>query len=152
MIGVESDGKGIRMIPVEQSPVESANESKVLRERGEKTVIRRMSVVTALFTFEREPLTTEEMVNILMRQQSAEEQEQEREEKQRRREQGKENPRAPLNTHYAATMAGKEMAINELAAQVHLRDPTGKKPIVILFDGEKSLEKFFFFLQQKLIT
>ena len=67
VIGVEADGKGIRMIPVEQPPVEAANESKVRRERGEKPGIRRMAVATALFTFEPEPRTTEEMVNILMR-------------------------------------------------------------------------------------
>ena len=55
VIGVEADGKGIRMIPVEQPPVEAANESKVRRERGEKPGIRRMAVATALFTFEPEP-------------------------------------------------------------------------------------------------
>ena len=140
VIGVEADGKGIRMAPTDQPSEGGEEEPKVRRGKGEKPGLRRMSVVTALFTFEPKPRTAEEMVDILMRQQSAEDQERERAEKRHRKKKGEKEPRTALNAHLDATMAGKEIAIKELAAQIHLRDPTGEKPIVVLVDGEKALE------------
>jgi hypothetical protein len=64
-----------------------------------------------------------------------------REAARRHREWGEDEPRMPRNVHLEATMAGKEAAFAQLAERVRGRDPTGRKPIAILLDGEKALEK-----------
>jgi len=136
-IGVEADGKGIRMIPSDQ-PKKTEEETKPRRGKGEKPGLRRMAVATADFTFEPEARTAEEMVAILMKEETTKTQE--NDSKRRGCKSDRKNPRMPVNTRIAGTLTGKETAIKELAGRVHQRDPTGEKTIIVLVDGEKSLE------------
>lgn len=67
IIGVEADGKGVRMIPSEKP--DAAKEKPARRAKGEKSGgLRKMAVATADFTFEPEPRTPEEFVEILMKE------------------------------------------------------------------------------------
>ncbi len=139
VLGVQADGKGVRMVRADQ-PEQKEDQSSARRKKGEKPGLRRMAVVTADYSFDPEPRTPEEMVALLMRLQTKGERAEEREASRQRREQGEEDPRHPFNVHIEATMAGKEAAFTQLAARVRERDPTGLKPIAVLLDGERALE------------
>ncbi len=134
VIGVEADGKGIRMIPSEKP--EAAKQKPARRSKGEKSGgLRKISVATADFTFNPEPRTPEEFVEILMKERKIH-----ADSKDCRLKQDGPKPREALNCQVAATMNGKKEAFEHLAERVHRRDPTGEKKIVILLDGEKALE------------
>jgi len=140
VIAVQADGKGVRMVRADQ-PEQKQDQSSPRRNKGEKPGLRRMAVATADYSFDPEPRTPEHMVTLLMKQQTKEELAQLRQERRQRRQWGQEDPRIPLNAHIEATMAGKEAAFTQLAVRVRQRDPTGLKPIAVLLDGEKALEK-----------
>lgn len=139
VIGAQADGKGVRMVRADQ-PEQGRDQDNARRKKGEKPGLRRMAVATADYSFDPEPRAPEEVAALLMKQQTKDERARTREELRQRRERGEADPRAPLNTHIEATMAGKEAAFAQLAARVRVRDPTALKPIAILLDGEKALE------------
>jgi hypothetical protein len=131
-IGIEADGKGVRMISSEKPQVAEVKDKPVRRGKGEKSGgLRRMATATADFTFNPQSRTPEEMVGLLMRDTQHQPKTTDREEK----------PRMALNTTVAASMAGKQSAIDALLERVRKRDPGGKKKIVVLMDGDPALEQ-----------
>lgn len=67
IIGVQADGKGVRMIASEKP--QGSKEPKARRGKGEKSGgLRRMAVATADFTFNPGPRSPEEMVAVLMKE------------------------------------------------------------------------------------
>jgi len=102
-IGIEADGKGVRMIASEKPEATDAKEKPVRRGKGEKSGgLRKMATATADFTFNPEARTPEEMVSLIMK-----------EAHQRPVRLGEEEkPRMALNTTVAASMAGKQAAID----------------------------------------
>lgn len=140
VIGVQADGKGVRMIGSEKP--EKGKEEKARRGKGEKSGgLRRMAVATADYTFNPSPRSPEEMVQVLMKENVEQRRAESRAERKKRRVNGEEEPRRALNVHVAAGMGGKQQAFEELAERVHRRDPEGQKKIVVLLDGEKALEE-----------
>ena len=142
IIGVEADGKGVRMISSER---EENTEEKIpgpRRSKGEKSGgLRREAVSTADFTFNPEPRTPEEIANMLMKEVPKEKELHLKEERRQRHKSGESEPRQALNVQVAATMYGKQTAFEGLAERVLKRDPSETKPIVALMDGDPSLEK-----------
>lgn len=139
VIGVQADGKGVRMISSEKP--EKGKEEKARRGKGEKSGgLRRMAVATADFTFNPSPRSPEEMVEVLMKENVEQRRAESRAERQKRRINGEEEPRRALNVQVAAGMDGKQQAFEELAERVQKRDPEGEKKIMVLLDGEKALE------------
>lgn len=131
-IGIEADGKGVRMIPSEKPEATDAKEKPVRRGKGEKSGgLRKMATATADFTFNPEARTPEEMVRVLMRESPQEPIPTCKEEK----------PRIALNTTVAASMAGKQPAIDALIERIRKRDPCEKKKIIALMDGDPALEE-----------
>lgn len=131
-IGIEADGKGVRMIPSEKPETMEAKEKPVRRGKGEKSGgLRKMATATADFTFNPQARTPEEMVRLLMK-----------EDPQKPVGNGEEEkPRLALNTTVAASMAGKQAAIDALIERIRKRDPCGKKKIVALLDGDPALKE-----------
>lgn len=133
LLGVQADGKGVRMIGREK-PAVTQKEPKARRGKGEKSGgLRRMAVATADFTFHPVPRTPEEVVQVLMKEQVGQ--------TERRPNGPTTKPREALNVQVAASMAGKPTAFQELAERVKRRDPQGEKRIVVFLDGEKALEE-----------
>ena len=48
-----------------------------------------------------------------------------------------------LNKHIRATLNGKKCGIEYLIERVQKRDPDGEKPVIVLIDGDRGLEKAF---------
>ena len=139
VIGVEADGKGVRMISSEKPEV--SKEEKARRGKGEKSGgLRRMAVATADFSFNPSPRSAAEMVKVLMKENVEQRRVQSRTEREKRRIEGAKEPRRALNVQVAAEMGGKQRAFEELARRVRKRDPEGEKKIIVLLDGEKALE------------
>ncbi len=136
LIGVQADGKGVRMIPSEKPQV--GKDAKPRRGKGDKSGgLRRMAVATADFTFKPSPRSPEEMVAVLMKENIQAKVAANTVEKQV----GRGNrAREGLNVQVAASMAGKRVAFAELAARIKRRDPKGEKKIVVFLDGERALE------------
>jgi len=131
-IGIEADGKGVRMIASEKPEAAEVKEKPVRRGKGEKCGgLRRMATATADFTFHPQTRTPEEMVSLLMRDSPH----------QPTTTIGEKKPRIAHNTTVAASMAGKQAAIDALLERVRKRDPTAKKKIIVLMDGDPALEQ-----------
>lgn len=131
-IGIEADGKGVRMIASEKPETKEAKHKPVRRGKGEKSGgLRKMAVATVDFTFIPQARTPEEMVRLLMRELS----------QQPATTNGGANPRIALNATVAANMAGKQAAIDAVIERVLKRDPSGKKKIIVLMDGDPALEE-----------
>lgn len=131
-IGLEADGKGVRMIASEKPEIKEAKDKPVRRGKGEKSGgLRKMAVATVDFTFNPEARTPEEMVRMLMREVP----------QQPLTNQAEANPRIALNATVAASMAGKQAAIDAALDRLRKRDPSGRKKIVILMDGDPALEE-----------
>jgi len=130
-IGIEADGKGVRMIASEKPENVESKEKPVRRGKGEKSGgLRKMATATADFSFNPQSRSPEEMVGVLMRDAPSPPDQ----------EKGMEKPRIARNTTVAASMAGKQPAIDALIERVRKRDPCGEKKIVVLMDGDPSLE------------
>jgi hypothetical protein len=130
-IGVEADGKGVRMITSEK-PTAEAKQKPVRRGKGEKSSgLRKMAVATVDFTFNPEARTPEEMVRMLMREAPQEP----------GATHAEANPRTARNPTVAASMAGKQAAMDAMIERVRKRDLPGKKKIVVLMDGDPALEE-----------
>jgi hypothetical protein len=140
LIGVQADGKGVRMIPSEKP--QASKGAKPRRGKGDKSGgLRRMAVATADFTFNPGPRSPEEIVAVLMRENIQAKGAANTVEKQV----GRGNrAREALNVQVAASMAGKQVAFTELAERVKRRDPNGEKKIVVFLDGERALEDQLF--------
>jgi hypothetical protein len=137
IIGVQADGKGVRMIASEK-PQAVMKDAKPRRGKGDKSGgLRRMAVATADFTFNSGPRSAEEMVAVLMKENIRAEAAQNPVERDLG---GGKGAREALNVQVAASMAGKQVAFAELAERVKRRDPEGEKKIVIFLDGERALE------------
>jgi len=131
-IGIEVDGKGVRMIASEKPETTEAKHKPVRRGKGEKSGgLRKMATATVDFTFNPEARTPEEMLRLLMRQSP---------EKPLQAKTGA-SPRVALNATVAASMDGKQRAIDAAIERVSKRDPTGNKKIVVLMDGDPALEE-----------
>jgi len=131
-ICIQADGKGVRMVSSEKPETAEAKEKPARRGKGEKSGgLRRMATATADFTFNPQTRTPEELVRLLMRESPHEPTVIEDEEKSR----------IALNTTVAASMAGKQVAIDAMLERVRRRDPGGKKKIVALMDGDPALEE-----------
>jgi len=135
-LGVQADGKGVRMIPSEKP--QAVKDPKARRGKGDKSGgLRRMAVATADFTFKPGPRSPEEIVAVIMKENIQAEAAQNT---VKRDLQGDKGAREALNVQVAASMAGKQAAFAELAERVKRRDPKGEKKIVVFLDGEKALE------------
>jgi hypothetical protein len=131
-IGMEVDGKGVRMIASEKPEATEAKQKSVRRGKGEKSGgLRKMAVATVDFTFNPEDRTPEEMVSTLMREVPA----------LPMTITGEEKPRMALNQTVAASMTGKQAAIDAMLDRVRKRDSSGSKKIVVLMDGDPALEE-----------
>ncbi len=131
-IGLEVDGKGVRMIASEKPKATEVKQKPVRRGKGEKSGgLRKMAVATVDFTFNPEAKTPEEMVKTLMREAPG----------PPVTIKGDEKPRMALNQTVAASMAGKQTAIDAMLERVRKRDPSGGKKIVVLMDGNPALEE-----------
>jgi len=131
-IGIEADGKGVRMISSEKPEAAQDKQKPARRGKGEKSGgLRKMATATADFTFNPQARTPEEMVGLLMRDSFH----------QPTTTAAEEKPRSALNTTVAASMAGKQAAIDALLARVRKRDPDEKKKLIVLMDGDPALEQ-----------
>jgi len=131
-IGIEADGKGVRMIASEKPETAQAKNKPARRGKGEKSGgLRKMATATVDFTFNPEARTPEEMVRLLMRESPL----------QPLQAKTKAVPRVALNATVAASMTGKQAAIDAAIERVRKRDPSGKKKIVVLMDGDPALEE-----------
>lgn len=131
-IGIEADGKGVRMIASEKPETTEVKQNPVRRGKGEKSGgLRKMAVATVDFTFNPEARTPEEMVGMLMREAP----------QQPATNNAEAKPRSALNATVAASMAGKQAAIDAVIERVRKRDPSGKKKIIVLMDGDPALEE-----------
>jgi len=131
-IGIEADGKGVRMIASEKPETAEAQPKPVRRGKGEKSGgLRKMAVATVDFTFNPQARTPEEMTRMLMREAPQEP----------ATTPAEVNPRAARNPTVAASMAGKQVAMDAMIERVRKRDPSGKKKIVVLMDGDPALEE-----------
>ncbi len=142
IIGVEADGKGVRMIPSEREENTKEKISKPRRSKGEKSGgMRKEALSTADFTFNPEPRAPKDMADFLMKEVPKEKELQSKSERKSRHQNGEAKPRQALNVQVAATMYGKQTAFEGLAERVRKRDPSKTKPIVALMDGDPHLEK-----------
>lgn len=142
ILGVEADGKGVRMIPSERQESTEEKRPKPRRSKGEKSCgLRKEAVATADFTFNSESRTPKEMSDFLMKEVPKEKKLQSKAERKKRHQNGEAEPRQALNVQVAATMYGKQTAFEGLAERVWKRDPSETKSIVVLMDGDPHLEK-----------
>lgn len=120
------------MIASEKPKATEVKQKPVRRGKGEKSGgLRKMAVATVDFTFNPEARTPEEMVKTLMREAPG----------PPVTIKGDEKPRMALNQTVAASMAGKQTAIDAMLERVRKRDPSGGKKIVVLMDGDPALEE-----------
>lgn len=140
-IGLGADGKGVRILQSER-PQPSGEEvlAKPRLGKGEKPGIKKEAVVVTAFSFHPETRTAEPIVKGLLNQYTRQEKQQATLDRQHRRQQGLPEPRAPLNKHVFATLAGKTAAFEHLLDHLQRRDPTGQKPFIALLDGDPALE------------
>lgn len=135
-LAISADGKGVRIVRSERSNSSSSTEAKARRGKGEKPGLKKEAVVTVDFTFHPGRREPEEIVNALMHQTPAA--------KQLELEPANPTPapkvRVALNKHQNATLQGKKEAMTYLMERIHKRDPEGKKPLIVLFDGDPNWE------------
>lgn len=141
-LAIGADGKGIRIIKSERQTEEDST-PKARREKGEKPGTKKESVVTVDFSFNPGPREPEEIVKALLNQFTPEDRQKAKEECQKLREEGKVEPRIAINKHIRATLNGKINGIEYLVERVLKRDPNGEKPVIVLIDGDRGLEKAF---------
>ena len=140
-IGISVDGKGVRIRRSErQSQEPTSVVSKARRGKGEKPGIKKQATVTADFSFHPQARSPEEIVKALLNQYTDAERKQAKSECHLRSQQALEEPREALNKHVRATLAGKDKAMGYLIKRLEKRDPSRQKPIVVLIDGDPSLE------------
>lgn len=126
-LSVGFDGKGV---PIRRSETERASESVSTRlSKGAKKGVKKEATVSVSSSFIARKRSAAEILDALF-------------------EPTKEAPAAKKperpwheNKHIRAFLSDKSGAINYGIEQLLKRDPTGKKPIVVLIDGDRSLEK-----------
>lgn len=140
-IALSVDGKGVRIRKSERQSQElTVSVPKARRGKGEKPGIKKQAVVTVDFTFHPQARNPEEIVKALLNEYTNTERKQAQSERHLRRQQDVEEPREALNKHVRAFLRGKDQAMGYLMERVYKRDPAGQKPIVVLIDGDPSLE------------
>lgn len=131
-LGIGADGKGVYLTKSERENKEQNQASKMRLGKGEKRGTKKEAVVTGDFSFNPAARTPEEVVEALFKERS--------ETDAAKKYPGQEKPRYPKNKHLRATLKGKDAAMKSLMERILKRDPSGKKPIVALLDGDSSLE------------
>jgi len=140
-LALSADGKGVPILKSErQDQASTAKTPKARRAKGEKPGIKKQAVVTVDCSFEPGPRTPEDIVKALLNEYTQAQRQHAKAERQQRRETGQREPRVAMNKHVRATLNGKDEAMSYLMERVRRRDATGKKPIVVLLDGDPSLE------------
>lgn len=133
-----SDCKGVPMVP-SQRPDKPKQDGKIRRGRGDKKKgLRKDAVVTSDYSFNPQARTASDVIDGLMAVNG------QKGSKAKDPNQSKataDKPREPKNKRVAASMFGKEVAFKELGDRLAKRDPTEKKKIFLLVDGERALEK-----------
>jgi len=125
-----ADGKGVPM----RRPLEERARAGVRRTKGEKANKKQMAYVGALYTIDRFRRTADDVIDEVARNVRA-----------------RERP-VPQHKHVWAEMTraspndleaspGRERLFAEMAVAAHRRDPTRKKTLVCLMDGEAALWK-----------
>lgn len=140
-IALCADGKGVRILKSERP--EASPEDALPKPRlgkGEKPGIKKDAVVTADFSFDPEARPAEEVVKGLLNQYTQKEKQQARISRQQRRQEGLAAPRQPQNKHVFATLDGKAAAFQHMIQHVQKRDPSDRKPLIALLDGDPALE------------
>lgn len=140
-IALSADCKGVRILKSER-PEPSQEEAfpKPRLGKGEKPGIKKDAVATADFSFYPAARTAQEIVKGLLNQYTPAEKKQARLDRGQRRQHGLPSPREPINKHVFATLDGKAAAFQHMLQHVQMRDPTGSKPLIALFDGDPALE------------
>lgn len=140
-IALGADGKGVRILRSERlGPAQEEAGPKPRLGKGEKPGIKKEAVVVTNFSFDPQARPAEEIVKGLLNQYTRQEKQQATLDRQHRRQQGLPEPRVPRNKHVFATLAGKTAAFEHLLDHLQRRDPTGKKPLIALLDGDPALE------------
>lgn len=140
-LAISADCKGVRILRSERlDPSQEEALPKPRLGKGEKPGIKKDAVATADFSFYPEARTAQEIVKGLLNHYTQEEKKQTRLDRVQRRQDGLPSPRAPLNKHVFATLDGKAAAFDHMMQHVQMRDPTGQKPLIALFDGAPALE------------
>jgi hypothetical protein len=129
-IGLSADGKGVRMLPSERSTPPN-QEAKPRLGRGEKPGTKKQAIVTVDFSFDPVAREVSTIVDGLLKRLTTSERRELRE---------KGAPRRGRNKHMRATLGGKDKAMSYLMGRLRLRDPTTQKPVIVLIDGDPSLE------------
>ncbi|MCI0356302.1 MAG: ISKra4 family transposase [Acidobacteria bacterium] len=123
---VTADGKGVPM----RRPIEERVRTAPRRGKGEKANKKQMAYVGAVYSIDRFLRTADDVVEEIDRRQRA-----------------RDRP-VPQHKHVWAEMTtlaegavatGRERVFIELAVAAHERDPTHRKPLVCLMDGEVGL-------------
>jgi hypothetical protein len=140
-LAIGADGKGIRLLKSEREKSSCQQPAKARRGRGEKSGIKKESVVTVDFSFHPGQRDPEEIVKALMNEYSDQERHQAKIERQQLGKSGRFPPRMALNKHYRATLSGKNKAMKYLMNRIQKRDSTLQKPIIVLIDGDPALER-----------
>lgn len=138
-IAISADCKGVRILKSERLCA-SSEDPKPRLGKGEKPGIKKDAVATADFSFYPEARTAQQIVKGLLNQYTPEEKQQARQDRVQRRQQGLPYPREPIHKHVFATLGGKTTAFQHMIQHVQRRDPTGRKPLIALLDGDPALE------------
>lgn len=138
---LSADGKGVRILRSERSDAQEAEaDPKARRGKGEKPGIKKQAVVTVDASFTPVSRTPEEVVQALLRERPSADQAPAQEDGSQQRDTGGAKPRAAMNVQRRATLAGKDPAMTSLMNRIVQRDPAGIKALVVLLDGDPSLE------------
>lgn len=140
-LGISADSKGVRILRSERAcSTQPEAQPKARLGKGEKPGIKKDAVVTVDFSFDPKARAPEQIVKALLNQYTQQERQQAKQERQQRNKEEQKEPREALNKHVRATLQGKQDALCHLMARVLKRDPTHKKKLVALLDGDPYLE------------
>ncbi len=128
----EVDGKGVVMR--KEKPVEE-EKHKIRLAKGEKSGIKQMATVTAIFGIDRNIRTVEDIIkHEIMGTES------DPDKKVKLKIVTSDEP-APQNKIVRGTLEGKDKGFERLVAEIKNRDPGNKCEKVVIMDGERALEK-----------
>ncbi len=130
VIVATSDCKGVAMVPKER-PEKPKPTTERRGKGGRKKGLRKDSVVTSDYSINLQPRTPQDIIESLMLVNA----------ENKPPKNKKSSKEKPKNKRVVATMNGKEEAFKNLADRIKVRDPTEQKPLFLLIDGEKALEK-----------
>lgn len=129
-LAVGADGKGVRIVRSERENAGPPS-AKPRLGKGEKSGLKKQTVVTTEFSFDPQSRDPGDVVKALMRQLTAEERK------------AQQHDRQPLNKHVRASFESKHQSITASLQRAIDRDPTKQKKMIALMDGDPHLEKNF---------